>query len=186
MPLFPAFIDLSRRKVLVIGGGRVAARKIKSLLKFTKNIKVVAPRVSEELRSLMKREGIEYRRRKFIISDLKGVDLVVVAVDDLELQKRVFELCERKRILCNSVDSPEHCNFIFPSLIVRGDLTIGISTGGRVPALSKRIRELLEVCLPDNLDKILEIVSEERERLSKGEERRRRISELVNRLLPLE
>ncbi len=186
MPLFPAFIDLSRKKVLVVGGGRVATRKVESLLKFTRNIKVVAPKVRKELMDIVRREGLELRRRYFRSSDLKDVDLVIVAVDKVALQKRIFGMCERRGILCNSVDSPQLCNFIFPSLVVRGDVTVGISTGGRAPALSKRLRELIESCLPKELDRILEEVAKEREKLPKGEERQRYISDLVDRLIPLD
>jgi len=185
MPLFPTFIDLSHKKVLVVGGGRVATRKVESLLKFTKNIKVVAPKVRKELKDIIKREGLELKKRHFRSSDLKGVDMVIVAVDKVSLQERVFRICERRGILCNSVDSPELCNFIFPSLVVKGDATVGISTGGRVPALSKRLRELIERCLPENLESILEEVAREREKLPKGEKRQRHISELVDRLIPL-
>jgi len=111
---------------------------------------------------------------------------VIVAVDNVKLQERIYRLCERRGILCNSVDSPELCNFIFPSLVVRGELVIGISSSGKVPALSKRIREIIERCLPENIEEVLEELSRERESMKKGEERQRRITELVDRLLPLE
>ena len=186
MPLFPAFIDLSRKRVLVVGGGRVATRKVKNLIRFTKNIKVVAPKVREELMDIMRKEGLELRRRRFRASDLKDVDMVIVAVDKISLQERIFRMCERKGILCNSVDSPQLCNFIFPSLVVRGDVTVGISTGGRAPVLSKRLRELIEKCLPEELDRVLEEIAEERESLPRGEERRKRLSDLVDRLIPLD
>ncbi len=186
MPLFPAYIDLSEREVLVVGGGRVATRKVENLLKFTRRITVVAPKVSERMRELVKKHGLKLRRRKFLTGDLRGKDMVIVAVDDLELQRRIFKLCEKKRILCNSVDSPEFCNFIFPSLIVRGDVVIGISSSGHAPALSKRLRELIEKALPEDLEEVLETLKEERKRGVKGEERQRKLIELVERLIPLE
>ena len=178
MPFFPIFVDLSQKKVLVVGGGKVAHRKVKSLLRFTKNIKVVAPKVSEELEELIKEKGLKLVRRYFRSSDLKGVDLVIVAVNKLSLQERIFRMCEKRGILCNSVDSPNLCNFLFPSLIVRGDVTLGISTSGRAPALSRRLRELIEECLPEDLEGILDRIAGERERLPKGRERQ----ELMNRL----
>ena len=178
MPFFPIFVDLSQKKVLVVGGGKVAQRKVRSLLRFTKNIKVVAPRVSRELEELIKEKGLKLVRRYFRSSDLKGVDLVIVAVNKLSLQERIFRMCEKRGILCNSVDSPKLCNFLFPSLIVRGDVTLGISTSGRAPALSRRLRELIEECLPEDLEGILDRIAGERERLPKGRERQ----ELMNRL----
>ncbi|WP_457600631.1 precorrin-2 dehydrogenase/sirohydrochlorin ferrochelatase family protein [Hydrogenivirga sp.] len=186
MPLFPAYVDLAKMEVLVVGGGRVATRKVQNLLKFTENITVVAPEITEELRGLVRERGLKLRRRKFVTTDLRGKDLVIVAVDDLRLQRRIFKLCEKRRILCNSVDSPEYCNFIFPSLIVRGEVVIGISTSGRAPALSRRLRELIERALPENLEEILKTVEGERSKGSKGEERQRRIMELVDKLLPLD
>ncbi len=183
MPYFPAYIDLSDKEVLVIGGGKVATRKVLNLLKFTDNITVVSPKVSDEIRKLWKERKIKLKRRKFLVGDLKDKDMVIVAVDDLNLQKKVFQLCEKKRILCNSVDSPDFCNFIFPSLIVKGELVIGISTSGKVPALSKRVRELIENCLPQNLEEVLKIIQEERRKLPKGRHRQERIIKLVEELI---
>ncbi len=184
MPLFPAFIDLKNKRVLVVGGGEVALRKVSSLLRFTKNITVVAPSVRRELMEIARKEGVKIVKRKFWLRDLKNMDLVVVAVDDVKLQERIYRECERRRILCNSVDSPDHCSFIFPSLIVEGDLVIGITTGGRAPALSKRIREIVQGCLPDKLGDTLNAVARERQRLPKGKRRQEVIKRLVDRLLP--
>ncbi len=186
MPLFPVFIDLSDRKVLVIGGGEVATRKVKSLVRFTRNITVVAPEVTGEIRRLAEEGKVKVKRRRFMSSDLKGADLVIVAVDDERVQKRVYELCRKRGVLCNAVDSPEWCTFVFPSLIVRGDLVIGISTSGKAPALSRRVREMVERSLPENIEEVLRRVSSERSSLKKGRERQRKIVDMVNRLLPLD
>lgn len=185
MPFFPVFIDLSAKKVLVVGGGMVATRKVENILRFTKNIKIVAPKIRKELSNIAKKEGLQVVRRPFRNSDLSGVDLVVVAVNKISLQKRIFRVCERRGILCNSVDSPELCNFVFPALVVRGDVSIGISTAGKAPALSKRLRELIEACLPDELDRILEKISEERKKRPKGKNRQRHMLDLVDKLIPL-
>ncbi len=182
MPLFPAYIDLSHSSVLVVGGGNVALRKVEKLLNFTRNITIVAPRVVRELELLAREKDLVLKRRKFLKGDLKGKSLVIVAVDDLSLQREIFEMCSKKGILCNSVDSPKYCSFIFPSLIVRGDLVIGINTAGRAPALSKKVRELIEECLPSNVREILEKVAEEREKLPKGKDRQKASIELVDRL----
>jgi precorrin-2 dehydrogenase/sirohydrochlorin ferrochelatase len=185
MPLFPVFIDLSKKKVLVVGGGQVATRKVKSLLGFTENVTVVAPEVSPELVQLFKEGRIKLKKRRFMQKDLEGVDLVVVAVDNLKLQRRIYRLCERRGILCNAVDSPDLCSFIFPSLVVRGDLVIGISTSGKVPGLSRRVREIIQRCLPEDIERILEDLRRERESMTKGEERQRRMRELIDKVLPL-
>jgi len=186
MPYFPAFIDISHKNVLIVGGGKVATRKAETLIKFTKNIKVVAPKVREELMELIKKEGLILEKRPFRSKDLEGIDMVVVAVDKISLQKRIFKLCEKRRTLCNSVDSPEFCNFIFPSIIKRGEVTIGISTGGKAPALSRRIRELIEKHLPADLESVLSHLVEERERLPKGENRQKHLIDLARKLIPFD
>jgi precorrin-2 dehydrogenase/sirohydrochlorin ferrochelatase len=181
--MFPLYVELSDKEILLVGGGNVALRKLKSLLRFTKAITLVAPRILPEIKSIAEREGLRLIRRRFIPSDLKGKFMVIVAVDDLALQKRVFNMCKKRGILCNSVDSPDYCNFLFPSLVVRGELVIGINTSGKAPAVSKKVREIIESCIPKDIDRIVEIVAEERNRLPKGEQRQRYIVELVDKLL---
>ncbi len=183
MPFFPAFIDLKDKKVLIVGGGKVATRKVKSILNFTKNVKIVSPKITAELKSLIENENLKWVKRKFKNTDLKGIDLVIVAVDDLKLQKRIFKICEKKKILCNSVDSIEYCNFIFPSLIIKGDLVIGISTSGKVPALSRALREKIEKCIPENVDKILEELEKIRKSEKKGKERQEKLLKLARELI---
>ena len=104
MPLFPLFIDLSEKKVLVVGGGDVATRKVKSLLPFTKKITVVAPKVGKELLGIVREEKLTLRKRPFLTKDLRGIDLVIVAGGSQSFQKRVFELCKKRGIPCNTVD----------------------------------------------------------------------------------
>ncbi|AAC07241.1 precorrin-2 dehydrogenase/sirohydrochlorin ferrochelatase family protein [Aquifex aeolicus] len=180
---FPVYLDLKDKEVLVIGGGRVATRKVKTLLEFTKNITIVSPKVTEELKNLIKEKKIKWIDRKFKPSDLKDKFLVVVAVDDIKLQKRVFNLCEKRGILCNSVDSPKYCNFIFPSIIKRGDLVISISTSGKVPALSRALREKIEECLPENIEEIMKELEIIRKSEEKGEERQKKLLRLARELL---
>jgi len=180
---FPAYVDLKGKDILVIGGGRVATRKVKKLLEFTENITVVSPEVTKELEKLIRKRKLKWIKRKFKPLDLKGRFLVIVAVDDIRLQKRVFELCEKKRILCNSVDSPKYCNFIFPSIIKKGDLLISISTSGKVPALSRVLREKIEECLPKNVENIMKKLVNVRESEEKGEERQRKLLRLARDLL---
>ena len=183
MSYFPLFIDLSDKNVLVIGGGKVARRKVKVLLNFTKRITVVDPNPDQDLVKLINHEGLKLRRRKFLIQDLKSADLVVVAVNNLSLQKRVFNLCKKKKIPCNSVDSPRFCTFIFPSIVKKGDLVAGISTGGKAPSVSAKVREIIEKCLPEDLDAILKEIARLRQKLPKGEKRQKFLKELTDELL---
>lgn len=183
MPLFPAFVSLKDKEILVVGGGKVATRKVEKLLPFGGKITVVAPKVEKRLKELAKKGRIKIKKRKFLTGDLRNKFLVVVAADDIDLQRRIFKLCQKRGILCNSVDSPEYCNFIFPSLVVRGDLVIGITTEGKAPALSKEVRKLIEQTLPRDIGKILETLYRERKRLKKGAKRQRYLTNLARELL---
>ncbi len=182
MPLFPAFVSLKGKKILVVGGGKVATRKVEKLLPFGGEITVVAPKVSKELKKLAKEKRIKLKRRRFLTGDLKNAFMVVVAVDDIDLQKRIFKLCQKRGILCNSVDSPSYCNFIFPAMVVKGDLVIGITTSGKAPALSREVRKLIEKALPEGIEEILDTLHRERKRLPKGRERQRYLSLLAAEL----
>ena len=179
MPLFPAFIDITGKTVIVVGGGRVATRKVEKLLSFGPRITVISPKITEELQKLYLSKKIVWKKRKFLMNDLKGAYMVVVAVDNIRLQERVFSYCNKRGILCNSVDSPDYCNFVFPALVVRGDLVIGVSTSGKVPALSSFVRQRIEEVLPKDIDKLLEEAHLLRSSMVKGEERQRFIKNFL-------
>ncbi len=173
MPLFPVFVNLKDKEVLVVGGGSVATRKVKTLLAFGPRITVVAPQVSPDLAKLHKQGKIKLRKRKFKTCDLRGKFAVIVAVDDQNLQREIFKEAQRRGILCNSVDLPEACSFFFASLITKGDLVIAVSTSGKVPALARALREKIERSLPENAQAILEELHDLRSSLPKGEERQK-------------
>jgi len=179
MPYFPLFVDLTDKCILVVGGGKVATHKVKKLLQFGAKITVVAPKVSNELKKLQKERKIKIKRRRFLTGDLKNKDLVVVASDDIKLQKRIYKLCTKKGILCNTVDVPEYCSFIFGSTIVRGDLVVAITTSGKAPALSKELRKFLERVIPEDIDKLLEELYQLRKKLPKGTKRQKLLTKLA-------
>ena len=141
---YPVFLNLKDKICVVIGGGKVAERKIKSLLDCEAHIKLISPEITEDLKKLWQEKKIEWEQRKYKEGDLKGAFLVIAATSDKEVQKKIFKEAEERRIFCNVVDVPELCTFIVPSVIRRGELCIAISTSGASPALSRRIREKLE------------------------------------------
>ncbi len=161
----------------------MAERKIKKLLPFGPKIKVIAPRATKGIKGLHQQGKLELTLRKVRLSDIKGSFMVIVAVDNIKLQKRIYQYCKKKGILCNSVDSIDYCSFIFPSLILKGDIVIGISTSGKVPALSRAIREYIERSLPENLESIKEILEGLRKSMPKGKKRQRILSLMALRLL---
>jgi precorrin-2 dehydrogenase/sirohydrochlorin ferrochelatase len=179
MPYFPLFIELKGRQVVVIGGGKVASRKVEKLLPFEPKIRVVAPKVSSYIENLEREGRIELIRRKVRLKDLSDAFMVIVAVDSLRLQERVYNCCLRKGIHCNAVDSPDFCTFLFPALVLRGSLVVGVSTSGKVPALARAVREYLETCLPDNLESLIGELETLRKSLPKGEERAERLMQVI-------
>ncbi|WP_457639355.1 precorrin-2 dehydrogenase/sirohydrochlorin ferrochelatase family protein [Persephonella sp.] len=182
MALFPMFVDLSDKKVLVVGGGIVALRKIEKLLPFSPSMKVVSKEFLPEVISILEENNIPYEKRAFRSEDLENIDIVIVAVDDIGLQKDIFRQTRNTNILVNSVDSPDYCDFIFPAYVKKGDIVIGISTSGSAPGLSAKIRKHIEKTLPDNLEDILQEIKKVRNSLPKGEERQKKILQLVDRL----
>ncbi len=141
---YPVYFSLRCRKCLVIGGGKVAERKVKSLLESGASIVLVSPSLTEDLSKLVKKHKIHYLHREYSSEDLEGCFLVISATDDADTNKKVSEDCHARNIPVNVVDEPDRCSFIVPSVMRRGDLCIAVSTGGKSPLLARKIRERLE------------------------------------------
>src|SRR5437868_1298678 len=140
VPYFPAFLDLVRRRVVVVGGGHVATTKIQALLPCQPwPLIVVAPAVSDSIETAANAGQLEWRARGFETADLESAELVFAATDDRQLNARVAEQARSKAIPVLAVDDVPNCDFIAPALVRRGDVTIAISTGGRSPAMARRI-----------------------------------------------
>lgn len=164
MPYFPQFIDIKDKEILVVGAGNIAARKIEKLALFGPKIKIVATRANAEVEGwVAENSNLCLEIKSFEFSDIGSPLFVIVAADDIPLQKQIYEFCLKKGIPCNCVDSPKYCSFIFPALVVRGDLCVGINTTGKAPYLSRRIREILDHFLPQELKEVVEKSHEYRE-----------------------
>ncbi len=185
MPYFPMFVNLEGKRVVVVGGGKVASRKVEKLLPFEPRIRVIAPKITHYIHSLAKEGKIELLKRRVRLKDLRDAFMVIVAVDDLRLQKKIYGFCVKMGIHCNAVDSPDFCTFLFPALVVRGNLVIGVSTSGKAPALSAGIRELIEKELPQNIEDLLSELEGLRESLPEGIERQEKLIALVRQRLGL-
>src|SRR5215470_13656996 len=144
MSLFPAFLKLENRAVLVVGGGAIANSKIPSLLDAGARISVIAPKLSCDLAELVRHGDITWVPKPFEPSDLNGIFLVIAATNIRELNASVFAEADKRNILCNSVDDIDHCHFYYGSIVQRGDLQIAISTNGKSPALAQRLRRELQ------------------------------------------
>jgi precorrin-2 dehydrogenase / sirohydrochlorin ferrochelatase len=142
--LFPMFVKLDGRHVLVVGAGRVGEPKIRGLLSTGAKIRVVAHEASEVVRQWARDGEIALEERGFVLSDLDDVFLVVVATSSRDVNELIFLEAQSRRILCNVVDVPEQCDFYYPAVVQRGDLQIAISTSGQSPSLAQKIRQQLE------------------------------------------
>ena len=141
--LFPAFLKLDGRPVLVVGAGKVAEQKINGLLATGARITVVAIE-ARHVREWALEGSLTLYQRAFRPADLDGMFLAVVATSSREVNRLVYREAQRRRVLCNVVDVPELCDFLYPAVVRRGGLQIAISTSGQSPSLAQRIRRQLE------------------------------------------
>ena len=142
---FPVLVNLQGKNCLVIGAGKVAAAKIAGLLLYGAQVTVVSPRAVQVIRDLAKAGALVWRQRSFSPLDVDGAFLTVAATNSAKINGAVFRACAARGVLCNAVDDPGRCNFIYPAVVRRGPLQIAISTTGRSPALAARLRRELEV-----------------------------------------
>lgn len=182
MALFPAFIELKQQAVLLVGAGAVAWHKLQKLMLFEPKITVIAPQVCPEILDLSKQGKIKLQQRMYRSDDLQGQLMVIVAVDDLNLQKQIFLQAKAQSVWCNAVDSKDYCQFIFPALVLRQDLSLGISTAGKAPALSAALRRYLDAALPEDMDALVEAISQYRASMPKGPERMQKVIDYSNAL----
>lgn len=160
MAYFPFYMELQGAQGLIVGGGTVALRKIEKLLPFGPALTVVAPEILPKIREI---PGVNLRQRAFAPEDIHlGLAFVVAATDDGEENRKIAALCREKRIPVNVVDDPGECSFLFPALVHRGKLTVGISTAGASPTAAVRLKERISRLLPEEYEKILDFLEEKR------------------------
>jgi precorrin-2 dehydrogenase/sirohydrochlorin ferrochelatase len=141
---YPILVDLQGKKALVVGGGKVAQRKIETLLEYGAFVQVIARDLTVELEQLRSGKRIEFLGGEFSEASLEGAFLVIAATNDASLNRRVSQAAQQRGLLVNAVDQPEDCNFIVPSILSRGDLLIAVSTSGKSPAFARKVRVELE------------------------------------------
>jgi precorrin-2 dehydrogenase/sirohydrochlorin ferrochelatase len=179
------FLKLEGRSCLVVGAGAIGEPKIESLLTSGASVRVVAPHVTAAVAEWARTGAIVWEAREFKVPDLDGVFLVIAATSSPEANGTIFREAQRRNILCNVVDDPEHCDFYYPAVVRRGDLQLAISTNGRSPALAQRIRRELEIQFGPEYGKWLEELGKIRQQLFASgmnpNERRRILHELASR-----
>lgn len=155
---YPVLLDLAGKRVLVVGGGNVARRKIEVLLDHGAQVEVIAHELNPALSELVEQGAVVYGGRDFSDSHLDQVFLVVAATDDPSLNRRVSAEAQERGLLVNAVDQPSDCNFILPSVLRRGDLVVAVSTSGRSPAFARKVREDLERYFGDEFEAFLTLM----------------------------
>jgi precorrin-2 dehydrogenase/sirohydrochlorin ferrochelatase len=161
-PFYPAFLDVRGARCVVVGGGRVAARKAAALVEAGAQVAVVSPRISGEIESAATSSGVEVRRKRFEPSDLDGALLAIAATNDPAVNDAVSREARARGILVNVVDQPALSSFLVPATVSRGRLQVAISTSGASPAFAKRLRERIERLLSPRLAAYLERMAEAR------------------------
>lgn len=169
MKYYPIFLNIADRLCVVVGGGTVAERKVLRLLNCGAKVKVVSPCLTPGLEALRKEGKIEAIKEQYRSDLLKGAFLIIGATDKPEINEQIFQDGHRENALVNIVDDPERCDFILPSLLERGDLSVAISTAGKSPALARHIRQELSQILGPEYAILLEILEKVRERYSLSE-----------------
>ena len=142
--LFPMFLKLEGKRCLVVGAGNVGEPKIGGLIDTGARVHVIALRASEIVHGWAQAGKISLELRDFAADDLDGTFLAVVATASRALNESIYRAAQRRGVLCNVVDDPEYCDFYYPAVVRRGDLQIAISTNGRSPSLSQKLRQQLE------------------------------------------
>lgn len=165
MDFYPVFMNLRGRRVLVIGGGEVAARKVELLRRAHAAVTVVAPELDDELAQRRTRGDIAHVARAFVDGDIDGVVLVVAASDDNGLHARVSSLCRQRGIPVNVVDDTPLCSVITPAMVDRSPIQIAISSGGVAPVLARRLRAWLEAAIPPGIGRLATLAARFRERV---------------------
>ena len=179
--MYPVFLKLDGRRVLVVGGGRIAAAKLDGLLAEGALVTVVAP----EIGAAFERPGVERRARPFEPRDLDGMWWVVAAAPS-DVNRRVQAAAEERGLFVNAVDDPAHATAYLGGVVKRSGVTVAISTDGRAPALAGLLREAIDAMLPSDVDRWLEIAEEARDLWRRGAvpmgDRRPQLLEALNRL----
>jgi siroheme synthase-like protein len=162
---YPVNLVVTGRRCIVVGAGRIAARKIEPLLDLGADVTVIAPTAVDEIRDWADAGRLTLAEREFEPSDLDGAWLVTTATGIPAVDHEVFGAGEARRIWVNSADDPRNCSFTLTSVVRRGDLVVTVGTGGRSPALASWLKRRLDTELGPEYATLLDVLSEAREEL---------------------
>jgi precorrin-2 dehydrogenase len=163
---YPVYIQLKEQPCVVIGGGKIAEGKVEGLLAVEAKVTLISPDLTPHLQDLVKQNRITYLSRTYQPGDLTGAFIVICATDQAEINHQVWQEASANNQLVNVVDDTPRCNFIAPSILRKGDLTIAISTSGKAPALAVRLKERWQRELGPEYERFLELAGKLREPLA--------------------
>lgn len=167
--LFPVFLKLEKLSLLIVGGGYVGMEKLTAVLQNSPeaNVKLVATVIGDEIKTLSKNyPKLILIERPYQSNDIDGADIVIAAVNDRTISEQVVADAKQKNKLVNAADKPDLCDFYLSSVVQKGNLKIAISTNGKSPTIAKRIKEVLNEIMPDELDAVLNNMQSIRNKLS--------------------
>lgn len=167
---YPIALEIEDRRCVVIGGGEVGEHKARALLTAGARVVVISKEFTEGLENLARRGVVELVRKGYSFGDLESAFLAIAATDDRSVNAEIFMEAEERGVLLNAVDDNEHCHFAVPSIVRRGDFTVAISTGGKAPALSKRLRMDLARQFGPEYGTLVDLLGEVREEVLPGRE----------------
>lgn len=161
----PINISLKDRKVLVVGGGTVALRKVETLMDYEADITVVAPKLVDKIQYHAERKAIKTDQREYKVGEAANFGLVISASDDHHVNKQVYDDCRAAGVPVNVVDNPALCDFIFPAVVRRDCLTVAVGTDARAPFLAGHLRLILENVFPEHWSKLAGLAARFRDRV---------------------
>ena len=157
MAYFPFFHELENKNITIIGGGNIALEKVERLIGLGAKITVIAPEIKDEISNISE---ITCITKRYAPENLSGADFVISATGDEKIDNEVFDQCRLNKIPVNVVDVKDKCDFIFPSVIRRKNLVIGVSSSGASPQVAITLRKGIENLIPDNIEDILDFLEE--------------------------
>lgn len=144
MRFYPVGLDVKNKKVVIVGGGKIAERKARNLLPYKSDVFLISPDLTDELKKLAERKKIGYFKKKYSTTDIKNAFLIFACTSDNKINKKIFRDAEKLGILVNVCDKTELCDFIIPAVIKKNGLVITVSSDGKNPKLSRRFKEVIE------------------------------------------
>jgi precorrin-2 dehydrogenase / sirohydrochlorin ferrochelatase len=176
---YPLFLNITGKPCIVMGGGKIAERKVAMLLKFNAKVKLISPKITVALSKLSKSGRIEVVEREYKDGDLDGASLVFAATNRKEINIKIKKEAEMKGILVNVVDDPVLCDFIVPSIVKKDPIVIAISTSGVLPSLSRKLKEEISEYITGDYIKYAHIIGKFRKLLIETVKDRKKRGEIM-------